>query len=129
MDLGNFSQYTENAGITRFHEAYMPKSFQRNTYNDDISIESFISFATHYAGKQRRGVTDEHLECLTPQEHTEQALRAPFFLSLRTPVPGSILNAALIVDRSHTNAVLSFWGDQPSNHQLVIEDPTPFGII
>ena len=100
----------------------MRESFKRETYNDDMSIESFAISARHFDGEQRRGVTEAHLGCLNLQERTEKALRGPFPLSPRTPIPDRILDASLFVDNSHPNAVLSFWNDHLSEPQFAVGD-------
>ena len=45
-------------------------------------------------------------------EHANKALSAPFFLSLHTPLPQSLKDAAISLLDSPPNSVLSFWNAQ-----------------
>ena len=120
-----FESFSSKASIQAFDATKLPKIRKKRSYNDDISIEHFQSAARHYAGKQRRGVVDEHLECLSMMEHIDKALSSPFFLSLSVPLPSSITDAALFLKDSPPELILSFWEAQLKRLDRLVADSSP----
>ena len=76
---------TDKDRIRPFDLKKLPIPRRRERYNDDVIIEHFPSSAKNYDGHQRKGVIDEHLECLSLVEHVDQALNIPFVLALSVP--------------------------------------------
>lgn len=111
-EWGQFHSFILKASIPEWNEASPMLHWKRTYYNDDLFAKHFQSSSMHFAGKQRRGVVDEHLECMPLSEHVDTALSAPFFLSLETPLPASTARAAVFLRGSPANSVLSFWGAQ-----------------
>ena len=108
-DSSAFEAFAASAVILEFGQSQLPLPRRRDCYNDDIHLEHFQISARHYVGKQRRVVTDEHLECLSLEEHLDKALHSPFFLPLSVPLPGSILQAAEFIRDSNPEHVALFW--------------------
>ena len=65
------------ASIRHWNKANMPTPNIHSDANKDIQIEHFRSSPIHFAGKQRRGLVGEHLECLSLLEHVDTALASP----------------------------------------------------
>ena len=107
-----FASFEREARIRDFDATILPSVSKKESYNDDIKLEHFQSSARHHAGKQRKGVVDEHMECLPMLEHVDASLSIPFFLSLSAPLPASILDAALFIRDSPPELVLEFWDAQ-----------------
>ena len=84
-DWAVFNSSTDTACIRPFGLKKLPGPRKRDPYNDDINTEHFQGSSERYAGKQRRGVIDEHLEFLSKTDHIDQALSSPFFLSVSVP--------------------------------------------
>ena len=112
VDWDQFKSFTAKATIPDLNGTELPRPTPKSSYNDDVYIEHYQSSAQSFAGKQRRGVQDEHTECLSITDHVKSALNSPFFLSLHTPLPASISSAAIFLRDSHPNAILSFWNTQ-----------------
>ena len=104
-----YEAFTHKAGIITSDASKLPAVSKKLSYNDDIKLEHFQSSARHYAGHQRRGVIDEHMECLSMLEHVDAALFSPFFLSLSVPLPASISNAATFIRDSPPGLILNLW--------------------
>ena len=121
-DARLFEAFSSKALIRSFDEGLLPVVGKYESYNDDISIEHFQSAARHYAGKQRRGVVDEHMECLSMMEHIDKALSSPFFLSLSVPLPASIIKAATFLKDSPPELILSFWDEQLKRLDKLVGD-------
>ena len=118
----NFTAFTKKASIKKFEAGKLPQVYKKASYNDDVKLEHFQSSTRHFAGKQRRGVIDEHMECLSMAEHLDTALKSPFFLSLSVPLPDSIRAAALFLKDAPTEAVRTFWDQQLSALDELIQD-------
>ena len=112
MGWGQFRSFTEKATIPSYTGLQLPKPTPQSSYNDDVYIEHYQRSIKRFAGAQRRGARDEHVECLSIEDHVEAATNSPFFLSIRTPLPSSIEAAALFLRGSRPNATLSFWNTQ-----------------
>ena len=54
--------------------------------------------------------------------HKEKTLSAPFFLSLRTPVPESLKEADVFLRDPPSNSVLSYWNAQLNRLGGIITD-------
>ena len=117
-----FQAFSMKARISSFDPSLLPNVGRKLSYNDDITIEHFQSSARHYAGKQRKGVVDEHMECLSMMKHIDKALSSPFFLSLSVPLPSSITEAATFLMNSPTELILSFWEDQLTALDKLVSD-------
>ena len=63
-DWGTFHDFILKATIPPFDASKLPTPYEKLYYNDDLFIEAFRKSAKHFAGKQRRGVVDEHWESL-----------------------------------------------------------------
>ena len=100
---GQFHSFILKASIPSWGEASSPPPTKLINYNDDLLIEHFQSSSKHFAGKQRRGVIDDHLDFLSLLEHVDSALSAPFFLSLETPLPATTVRAAIFLRDSPSN--------------------------
>ena len=109
-----FNDFKRKACIRNFDASILPSVSKKESYNDDIKLEHFQSSARHHAGKQRKGVADEHMECLSMLDHVDAAPFSPFFLSLSAPLPASILDAALFIRGSPSELVPNFWDAQLS---------------
>ena len=117
-----FTAFSTKASIRPFDASRLPKVSKQTSYNDDVKLEHFQSSSRLYAGKQRKGVIDEHLECLSMQEHIDKALSSPFFLSLEVPLPLSIKEAATFIKDSPPELILNFWDEQLSSlDKLIME--------
>ena len=117
-----FKAFTGKARILNFDAALLPIVSKKDSYNDDLKLEHFQSSARHHAGKQRKGVVDEHMECLSMLEHVNTALSSPFFLSLSVPIPASIRDAALFIRDSPAGSIVQFWDEQLSAVDKLILD-------
>ena len=117
-----FKAFTKTAEIQKLDPSKLPHPFRKASYNDDVILEHFQSSARHYAGKQRRGVTDEHLACLSRDDHIEQAIKSPFFLSLSTPLPKALADAARFVRDSDPELIALFWDDQLDRLDDLVRD-------
>ena len=106
--------FTLKAEILKFDLKKIPIPRKREAYNDDVKIQHFRRSDRHHAGKQRRGVIDEHLECLSLADRVEADLLSPFFLSLSTPLPDSILSAVRFIRDCGPALIRAFWDDQLS---------------
>ena len=113
-DLDRFYSFSASAKIPSSNESLLPFPSQHQCYNDDLKLPFYSSSARTFAGKQRKGVIDEHLDCDTITEHVYEALDSPFFLSLKTPLPTSTTEAALF----------SSGQPQPSSHPLLEQSAT-----
>ena len=118
-----FKAFEWKARIQDFDAALLPKVSKKESYNDDIKLEHFQSSARHHAGKQRKGVVDEHMECLSMLDHVDTALFSPFFLSLSVPIPASIREAALFIRDAPPNMIVQFWDAQLSALDKLVLDP------
>ena len=103
-----FKSFTDTAYIWPFGLKKLPISQERKPYNDDIKIEHFQSSSRHYADKQRRGVADEHIQCLSMTAHIDLALNIPCFLSLSVPLPTSTLKAEIFVRDATPTEIVKF---------------------
>ena len=121
-ELLTFEASTRKAGIMEFDASKLPAVSKKPSYNDDIKLEHFQSSARHYAGHQRRGVIDDHMECLSMLKHVDAALFSPFFLSLSVPLPASITNAATFIRDSPPGLILNFWDSQLTALDNLISD-------
>ena len=65
-----------------------------------------------YSGTQRKGIRDEHPLASNVDDHARAALRAPFFLAQRTPLPASTTKAIAFLGASGRQAVSDFWQSQ-----------------
>ena len=110
------------ASIKRFGDTKLPLIKKQPHYNDDIKIEAFQSSAHHHAGKQRNGVVDEHMECLSLHDHVKAALNSPFFLSLSIHLPQAIMDAATFIRDTPPQAILHFWDSQLNALDGLIKD-------
>ena len=55
-------------------------------------------------------------------DHIDEALEAPFLLSLQTPLPSATQKAAFFLRDIPTEAVLSFWGSQLRDLDRLVSD-------
>ena len=119
------NNFMRSALIAPFVSSHMPTPRERSSYNNDVSLSFFSSSARTYAGKQRKGIQEEHMESLSIEEHVEEALSAPFFLSLQTPLPQSITTALDFVAHTPSHEITSFWEEQLSRLQTLTLDASP----
>ena len=84
-----------------------------------------MSAARTYADKQRAGLQEEHLDSSSIDEHIDAALSDPFFLSLDTPLPGSMKEALGFANQAHPAEILSFWEVQLTRMQQLVHDAIP----
>ena len=94
--------------IAPFKPAHLPNPHPRDNYNDDIALPFYTSSARTYAGNQRKGIQEEHLESLSIEEHVGGALSSPFFLSLETPIPRSITEALKFISDTPSEMIALF---------------------
>ena len=107
-----FHKFTTRAQIAAFGAAQLPCPAPKASYNGDAKLQHFQSSKTHYVGKQRLGEVVEHWEFLSLRGHTAKALSSPFTLSLHTPLPGCMVDAALFISDYPPNSEISFWNAQ-----------------
>ena len=124
-DWERFHTFSIKASILPFNEGVLPFPSKQESYNGDLNLPAYASSARTYAGKQRRGVVDEHLACVTIHEHVSEALNSPFFLSLQTPLPASTTEAALFLRDSPTQALIQFWNNQLRDIDTLIDAADP----
>ena len=94
---GSAPAFHKTARILPFRPQDLPIPTPRRDYNDDVDLQHFSSASRSYADKQRKGLQEEHLDSLDMADHLDQALSAPFFLSLPTPLPHSLSSQILIM--------------------------------
>ena len=124
-DASRFKTFTASDEIQNLDPSKLPTPFRKASYNDDIVLEHFQSSSRHYAGKQRRGVADERLTCLSQEEHIENAINSPFFLPLSTPLPEAFREAALFIRDSDPALVSLFWDEQLARLDGLIKASAP----
>ena len=107
-----FRRFAHNAQLKPFNEVLPPFPGERKCYNNNIKLPFYENSTRAYADKQRKGVSGEHTACTSMGQHVEEALSAPFFLSLQTPLPASTTEAALFLMDSPNGAVIAFWDTQ-----------------
>ena len=122
---GAFRSFIVEASMKPFSAEQLPRQHEQDNYNDDVQIEHFQSSTKHFAGKQRRGIVEDHMGGLTLREHTDRALPAPFFLSHRTPLPTNTEEAAIFIRDSPPNSVLAFRNAQLRKLDAVIDREIP----
>ena len=103
----------------------LPIPRQQADYSNDVYIEPSRSSDKHFADKNRKGIIEEHTECLTLYGHTDQVLSSPFFLSQKKPLPISTERAAIFIRDSSPNSALSLWNAQIRTLDKVILEPRP----
>ena len=124
-DWAWFRSFCDKAKIKPFDERILPCPREHSSYNDSLHLPAYASTARTFAGKQLKGVSDEHCLRLSTQEHVGEALDSPFFLSLQTPLPPATIEDALFIRDSPQQAVVAFWNDQLAAADRLIEDAAP----
>ena len=116
------NKFIQRALIHSFKSSHAPQPSAKEDYNDDFSVESYTSTARSYAGKQRKGLQEEHSDSSSMEEHAKEAITAPFFLSLQTPLPQAITHALNFISSTPHTAIRDFWRKQLHLTEKLVSD-------
>ena len=119
---GSAPAFHKTARILPFRPQDLPIPTPRRDYNDDVDLQHFSSASRSYADKQRKGLQEEHLDSLDMADHLDQALSAPFFLSLPTPLPHSLQSALDYASSTNPQTIISFWEEQLQALETMVSD-------
>ena len=114
--------FIAKATIHPFHSSHTVKPCKKSSYNDDVRIPHYTSSSRTYADRQRKGLQEEHTDSLSLTEHVNEALSAPFFLGLPTPLPESVESALNFIKASPSDTILDFWETQLKHTNKLVED-------
>ena len=126
--MGFFSPFTRKSLVRPFAASTLPDPRARTCYNDDICLPAYASAARTFDDTHRKGLQEGRLSCGFIRDHVEEAARAPFFLSLKTPLPDSIENAVKSVSATPQKTIISSWHSQLGRIRTFSPDALPADI-